>query len=59
MLSPVLFTLYTAVCRGEDGKNLIMFAYNTSLSGLAEEHEAAYREAATKLVNWCDSNFLD
>ena len=60
MLSPVLFILYTEDCRSEDDKTPpSKFADDTSLSGLLEEDEAAYREAVTKFVNWCDSNFLD
>ena len=60
VLSSVLFILYTADCRREDGENLLIkFADGTSLSDLPEEDEAGYREAATKLANWCDRNFLD
>ena len=59
VLLPVLFTLYTTDCRSEDGENLLVkFADDTSLSGLLEENEVVYGEAVTKLVNWCDSNFL-
>ena len=60
ILSPVLFTLYTAYCGSEDGENLLIkFADDTSLSDFLEGDEAGYREAVTKLVNRRERNFLD
>ena len=59
VLSPALFTLYTADCRSNlDANLLIKFADDTSLTGLVEQDEAAYRGGVQQLVEWCDSNFL-
>ncbi|XP_070212553.1 uncharacterized protein [Littorina saxatilis] len=61
VLSPTLFTLYTADCRLRDLVNLLLkFADDTSLSGLIlKNDESAYRLAAEELVQWCDDNFLE
>ena len=63
VLSPALFTTYTADSRSDDpDKNIqIKFADDTSLSGLivAEEGEQQYRQQVDKLVTWCDENHLD
>eukprot|EP00745_Piridium_sociabile_P003480 TRINITY_DN12039_c0_g1_i1.p1 TRINITY_DN12039_c0_g1~~TRINITY_DN12039_c0_g1_i1.p1 ORF type:complete len:561 (-),score=151.19 TRINITY_DN12039_c0_g1_i1:152-1588(-) len=59
VLSPALFTLYTADCRGEeDCSLLIKFADDTSLTGLIQQDESSYRKAVDDLVAWCDDNFL-
>ena len=59
VLSPALFTLCTADCRrNPDANLLIKFADDTSLTGLVEQDEAAYRGGVQQLVEWCDSNFL-
>ena len=59
VLSPALFTLYTADCRSNSDANLLIkFADDTSLTGLVEQDEAAYRGSVQQLVEWCDSNFL-
>lgn len=61
VLSPVLFTIYTADCRTADASNLqIKFADDTSLTGLLRDSdEAKYRQAVGDLVDWCDRNFLE
>ena len=61
VLSPALFTLYTADCRSkEDSSLLIKFADDTSLSGLIlKNDESVYRHAVEELVEWCDSNYLE
>jgi hypothetical protein len=61
VLSPVLFTIYTADCRTADASNLqIKFADDTSLTGLLRDSdEAKYRQAVGELVDWCDRNFLE
>ena len=61
VLSPTLFTLYTADCRLRDRVNLLLkFADDTSLSGLIlKNDELAYRNAVEELVKWCDNNFLE
>ena len=59
VLSPALFTLYTADCRSNsDASLLIKFTDDTSLTGLVERDEAVYRGGVQQLVEWCDSNFL-
>ena len=59
VLSPALFTLYTADCRSNSDANLLIkFADDTSLTGLVEQDEAAYRGGVQQLVERCDSNFL-
>ena len=61
VLSPVLFTTYTADCRANDtnGNIQIKFADDTSLSGLIKnEDESSYREAVDELVAWCDRHYL-
>jgi hypothetical protein len=60
VLSPALFTLYTADCKAtEDNTLLVKFADDTSLSGLLQEDESQYRSAVDSLVEWCDRNYLD
>ena len=61
VLSPVLFTIYTADCRTADASSLqIKFADDTSLTGLlCDSDEAVYRQAVGELVDWCDSNYLE
>jgi hypothetical protein len=61
VLSPALFTIYTADCRTREACNLqIKFADDTSLSGLMRDsEETKYREAVSELVDWCDRNFLE
>ena len=61
VLSPVLFTTYTADCRANDnvGNIQIKFADDTSLSGLVSEgDENSYRQAVDELVAWCDRHYL-
>ena len=59
VLSPALFTFYTADCRSNSDTNLLIkFADDTLLTGLVEQDEAAYRGGVLQLVEWCDSNFL-
>jgi hypothetical protein len=61
VISPALFTLYTADCRSpDDATLLIKFADDTSLSGLITKgDEAVYRHAVEELVEWCDTNHLE
>ena len=61
VLSPVLFTIYTADCRIREASNLqIKFADDTSLSGLLRNSDdTEYRKAVDELVDWCDRNFLE
>ena len=60
VLSPALFTIYTADCRTKESCSLqIKFADDTSLTGLiCDSDETRYREAVAELVDWCDSNYL-
>ena len=60
VLSPALFTLYTADCRSNKEPNLLIkFADDTSLTDLVEQDEAAYRDGVQELVEWCDSTLLE
>ena len=60
VLSPALLTRYTADCRSNSDANLLIkFADDTSLTGLVEQDEAAYRGRVQELAEWCDSNFLE
>ena len=62
VLSPALFTTYTAECRAKNATSNIQikFADDTSLTGLVSNaDEASYREAVTELVEWCDENYLE
>ena len=60
VLSPALFTIYTADCRAKEDCNLqIKFADDTSLTGLIRDSdETKYREGVAELVDWCDRNYL-
>ena len=58
-MSSELFTLYTADCRSNSDANLLIKSTDdTSLTGLVEQDEAAYRGGVQQLVKWCDSNFV-
>ncbi|KAL8582814.1 hypothetical protein ACOMHN_066830 [Nucella lapillus] len=61
VLSPALFTLYTADCRSDDVTTLLIkFADDTSLSGLILKNDkAVYRHAVDELVDWCSTNHLE
>ena len=60
VLSPALLSRYTADCRSNSDANLLIkFADDTSLTGLVEQDEAAYRGRVQELAEWCDSNFLE
>ena len=59
VLSPALFTTYTAACRTADPCNIqIKFADDTSLTGLIKSDEVSYRTAVGELVDWCDRHYL-
>lgn len=59
VLSPALFTTYTAACRTADPCNVqIKFADDTSLTGLIKSDEVSYRSAVAELVDWCDRHYL-
>ena len=60
VLSPALFTTYTADCKTIETSNVqIKFADDTSLTGLITTDESSYRKGVDELIQWCDSNFLD
>jgi hypothetical protein len=59
VLSPALFTMYTADCRClEEGVVQIKFSDDTSISGKVLGDETAYRTAVRNMVRWCEENFL-
>ena len=59
VMSPALFTLYTADCRCSLNDVIqVKFSDDTSLTGLISTDETYYRSAAEHLVGWCDANFL-
>ena len=63
VMSPALFTLYTSDCQLTDSSGNVVqikFSDDTSITGLISQNdEGAYREAVTKMVTWCDENFLE
>ena len=59
VMSPALFTLYTADCRCSLNDVIqVKFSDDTSLTGLISTDETSYRSAVEHLVGWCDANFL-
>lgn len=59
VLSPALFTLYTADCRCHRENVLqVKFSDDTSVSGFLTTDEADYRAAVADMVQWCQENFL-
>ena len=60
VLSPFLFSLYTADCRSSsDSCSLTKFADDSGLTGqVTDGDETEYRREVDKFVGWCDDNFL-
>ena len=61
VLSPFLFSLYTAECRHEnDSCPIVKFADDTGLTGLIMvDDDSHYRQEIDRFVEWCDSNYLE
>ena len=61
MLSPFLFSLYTADCRSSQESCLIdKFADDTALTGqITDDNDTLYRQEVSRFVDWCDENYLD
>uniref|UniRef100_A0A3P9M7M4 Reverse transcriptase domain-containing protein n=1 Tax=Oryzias latipes TaxID=8090 RepID=A0A3P9M7M4_ORYLA len=60
VLSPLLYTLYTADCRPAHTSNTVVkFADDTTVVGLISgDDETAYRDEVLKLSRWCQANNL-
>jgi hypothetical protein len=61
VLSPFLFSLYTADCRSSHGSCLIdKFADDTGLTGqITDDNDTHYRQEVNNFVDWCEENYLD
>jgi hypothetical protein len=61
VLSPFLFTLYTADCRHvHDSCHLQKFSDDSAIVGcVLDNNEEMYREQISLFVKWCDVNFLE
>ena len=61
VLSAVLFTVYTADCRSDSDKVVIVkYADDTVIIGLlSNDDEQYYRDEVCKFSSWCEENFLD
>jgi hypothetical protein len=62
VLSPFLFTLYTADCRQHvhDSCHLQKFSDDSAIVGcVLDNNEEMYREQISLFVKWCDVNFLE
>ena len=60
VLSPFLFSLYTADCRSQhDSTPITKFADDTGLTGLiTDDDDTHYRRQIDSFVDWCDDNYL-
>ncbi|KAK1801367.1 hypothetical protein P4O66_023040, partial [Electrophorus voltai] len=59
VLSPLLFTLLTHDCAAMHSSNhIIKFTDDTTVVGLINKDESAYREEVRELVSWCKVNNL-
>lgn len=62
IISPILFTIYTADCRScHDNIPIIKYADDTSIQGLIQNQTDInnYIEVIDNFVSWCDSHFLE
>ena len=61
VLSPFLFSLYTADCRhAHDSCPIVKFADDTGLTGLiTDDDDTHYRQEIDRFVEWCDENYLE
>ncbi|KAK3531508.1 hypothetical protein QTP70_023863 [Hemibagrus guttatus] len=59
VLSPLLFSLYTNDCTSTDPSvKLLKFADDTTVIGLIQDDESAYRQEIEQLAAWCSLNNL-
>ena len=58
VLSPVLFTLYTNDCKGNETTPLIKYSDDTALEDLSNS-DSHYFTEVDRFVTWCDDNYLD
>ena len=58
VLSPILFTLYTNDCNGNDVTPLIKYSDDTALIDLSNS-DAFYFDQVKRFCDWCKDNFLD
>ena len=61
VLSPFLFSLYTADCRNtHESCPIVKFADDTGLTGLiTDDDDNNYRQEIDSFVEWCDDNYLE
>ena len=59
VLTPFLFSLYTADCRStNESCPLVKFANDTELIGkISNDEGALYHKQIENFVNWCDENY--
>ena len=60
VLSPLLFTLYTADCRCiSETCQLFKYADDTALVSQCINDDVSYRDEVKRFINWCSDNYLD
>ena len=61
VLSPFLFSLYTAECRASTESCIVeKYADDTALVGLImNDDDSSYLQETDSFVDWCDANFLE
>lgn len=61
VLSPFLFSLYTADCRATHDDCIIdKYADDTALTGqITDDDDTHYRQEVQDFVHWCDRNYLE
>ena len=61
VLSPFLFSLYTADCRNTHPScPMDKFADDTGLTGqITDDDDSHYRQEIDRFVTWCDQNYLE
>ena len=58
VISPVLFTLYTNDCRGNNTTPLIKYSDDSALLDLSNSNDQ-YWEEVSRFCLWCQNNYLD
>ena len=58
VLSPILFTLYTNDCQGNESTSLIKYSDDSALVDLSNS-DTTYFSEVEKFSKWCKENYLD
>lgn len=59
VLSALLFTLYTNMCRSKHANRTILkFTDDTAIVSLLEENEPSHGPIIDEFVTWCEESFL-